>query len=222
MYGEIVRGQAEAAVGRLTLALGRRPSSTEFRPPPDSALARDAEEAAADQPDALVGHGYRTWAFGRALAAVDGFGPQLDDELFYVGCLLHDVGLMEAVAGEDFTLRSAAAAETVAARHCSPDDVELVADSIIAHCTPGATPERDGPLGFFMLTGAVCDLGGLRLQHLSREFVEQILNAYPRTGLVADIVPRIQAEAKAVPDGRFAVLCKSGFTPAIRFAPLPS
>lgn len=28
-------------------------------------------------------------------------------ELFYVACLLHDHGIAEVVAGEDFTLRSA-------------------------------------------------------------------------------------------------------------------
>jgi hypothetical protein len=223
MYGEIVRGQAEAAVGRLTLALGRRPSSTEFRPPPDSALARDAEEAAADQPDALVGHGYRTWAFGRALAAVDGLAglADFDEELFYVAALLHDVGLVGAVAGEDFTLRSAAAAEPVVTRHAGLEAANAVCDAIAAHATPGVTLETDGPIACYVQAGATCDLGALRLDELSPAFVDRIVADHPRTGFAADIVGRISAEARAVPRGRFQLLRRTGFTLAVRLAPLP-
>ncbi len=220
LIGPILRGQAQAIAGRLALLAGRRRrAAIELPAPPDSAMAREAEEAAADQPAALLGHAYRTWAFGAALAAVDGAGG-LDGELFYVASLLHDVGLTEAVSGEDFTLRSAAAARPIVAAHRDAAEVDLVRDAISAHATPGATVAADGPEAFYVQAGATCDLGGLRLHHLPAAFVDDVLDRHPRTGLVVDITARIVAEATAVPGSRFALLRRAGFTQAIRFAPL--
>jgi hypothetical protein len=140
----IAQGQAQGVAHRLALLIRRSPTAVDEVPtPPDSATARRAEEAAADQPAALLGHAYRTWAFGRALATFDR-AIRLDDELFYVAALLHDVGLVKAVTGEDFTLRSAAAAVPVLAAD-RPDGIDCVRDAITAHTTPGASVERDGP-----------------------------------------------------------------------------
>ena len=223
----ILRGQAQGIAGRLALLTGRRTRPTLDLPtPPDSAMAREAEQAAADQPATLLGHAYRTWAFGAALATVDAAergGPQPDAELFYVAALVHDVGLVEAVTGEDFTLRSGAAASPIVAAHRGPDspDIDLVRDAISAHTTPGANLEHDGAQAFYVQAGAVCDLGGLRLHHLSEQLVRDVLDRHPRRGVTCDIIERIRAEAAAVPEGRFALLRRTGFTVAIRLAPLP-
>lgn len=217
----ILRGQAEALLGRLALVTGRRPATPTTLPvPPDTAMVREAWDVAAAQPAALLGHAYRTWAFGRALAAFDGEGD-LDEEIFYTAALLHDVGLMRAVTGEDFTLRSAAAAARVAEGHVMAADVIRVRDAIAAHATPGASVAVDGAEAYYVQAGATCDLGGLRLNHLSQGLVAAALTRHPRDGMTRDIVGRITAEADAVPDGRFALLCRTGFTLAIRAAPLP-
>lgn len=221
MIRPILRGHAQGVLGRLALATGRRPDrSIDVPLPPDSRMARAAEEVAADQGAAIVGHSYRTWVFGRALASFDA-AEGLDDELFYVGCLLHDSGLLEAVAGEDFTLRSASAAAAVVARYRDPGDVDKARDAISAHSTPGASVEADGPEGFYMQAGATCDLGGIRLHHLSSDFVTDTLERYPRAGLADTITALITAEAQAVPTGRFALVRRFGFEPAIRYAPFP-
>jgi len=151
--------------------------------------------------------------------AVD--GATVDEELFYVACLLHDAGLADTVAGEDFTLRSGRRAAAVVASHRGSHAARAVQDAISAHCTPGATLAADGAEAFYVQAGATLDLGGLRLQHLSADLVDAVLAAHSREGVVDDITARITAEADAVPDGRFAVLKKSGFLPAIRVAPLP-
>ncbi|MDJ0771764.1 MAG: hypothetical protein QNJ12_23460, partial [Ilumatobacter sp.] len=52
----ILRGQAEGIAGRLALATRRRNRMPlELPDPPDSTMARQAEDAAADQPAALIG-----------------------------------------------------------------------------------------------------------------------------------------------------------------------
>ena len=109
LLGHVAAGLGDYAAGRLRAATGRVPDrardlSADALTPPDSKLVREAESACREQPPSLIGHGYRTWMFGSGLAAVDGVA--MDTELFYVACLLHDYGIAEVVAGEDFTLRS--------------------------------------------------------------------------------------------------------------------
>jgi hypothetical protein len=206
-------------MSRARVMLGRRPADTPAVPsPPDSQLARDAEAACAEQPSTVIGHSYRTWAFGRALAAFDNT-TWLDEELFYVGALLHDSGIVEAVAGEDFTLRSAQAAADCARRHRDTSDVRRIQDAITVHATPGATVEHDGAEGYYIQSGATLDLGGLRLCDVSSAHVDEVIESYPRDGVTPAIIELIHAENAAVPDGRFALLKKTGFVQAVRFAP---
>ncbi|MGI9602209.1 MAG: HD domain-containing protein [Acidimicrobiales bacterium] len=222
LLGSIVWGQGLAIVGRVRLATGRVPESIDGQDqllqPPDSALAREAEEACAEQRQEVIGHSYRTWIYGRALALVD--GVELDDELFYVGALLHDAGLGPSVPGEDFTLRSGqAAAECLRHHNYKPGDVDLVRDAISAHITPGAELATDGPLGFYIQAGAVLDLGGLRAWDLPRALLDEAQREHSRSGVTPVIVELIGAEAEAVPEGRFALLARAGFKLAVRFAP---
>ena len=57
---------------------------------------------------------------------------------------------------------------------------------------------------------------------MTDEFLDDVLDESPRAGLIADLTDRILAESRAVPDGRFALLRRTGFTVAMRIAPLPS
>ncbi len=221
LTGSILRGQAQGLAGRIALALGRRPDRIPpITGPPDSTLARDAEELCETQSPTIAGHARRTWAFGRALAAVDDTN-RLDEELFYVACLLHDIGIESSVDGQDFTLRSARSAAVCADGHLDTGDVRRLQDAISVHTTPGITPHRDGAEGFYVQAGATLDLAGLRLHHLSEDYVDAVLSEHPRIGLTADILAAVRAEADAVPDGRFRLLARTGFPLAVRMAPFP-
>lgn len=214
-----LRSLAADVPDRIQLARGRR--ATEMPPvpgPPDSRLARDAEAACAEQGRSVQGHSYRTWAFGRTLAALDGV-TGLDEELFYVGCLLHDAGLETAVPGEDFTIRSAAAASACVAPHRDACEVRLVEDAISAHCTPGASVEVDGVHATYIQAGATADLLGQRLVELTAGHVADVHARHPRGAFVDDFTRFIAAEARAVPGGRFAMLHRLGFTLAMRASP---
>jgi len=224
LLGEVVRGQGSYLAGRIKLALGRAPAgaanlSAEALEPPDSKLARAAEEACREQPPELIGHGYRTWMFGAGLGALDGAAP--DPELFYAACLLHDYGIATAVVGEDFTLRSAARLEACG-READADrgSIELAADAITVHTTPGISVEHDGALGFYVQAGAMFDLAGLRAADLSRAYREQVIAAHPRDGVTAAVVRMIRAEARANPTGRFGLLRRCGLATVVRLGPL--
>jgi len=225
LLAAIALGQFENAVGRVKLALGRLPTAArdvDVRTfaPPDSRLARAAEEACAEQPAAVAGHAYRTWMYGLALAAVD--RAEVDSELFYCAALVHDFGIAPVVSGRDFTLGGADRALACAATAgVSEADAERIADAICVHTTPGVTPERDGALGCYVQWGAMADGAGLRLWDISRPNVQAVLEAHPRDAFKRELVELVRAEAAAVPGGRFALLVRCGLPLAVRLAPFP-
>jgi hypothetical protein len=220
---EIVRGQAEYVASRVRWATGREPGGPQLTfddlKAPDSALAREAEMACREQGQAVIGHSYRTWAFGSALAVAD--GVSVDPELLYVSSLLHDYGLEHPVPGEDFTLRSAARADACVKAVEGPEHVsERIGDAITLHDTPGITVADDGPLGFYVQAGAGFDLAGLRCADLPRPYVRSVHGEHPRHDVGHEIPRMVRAEAKAVPDGRFALLHRCGFNVLIRLNPV--
>ena len=86
----------------------------------------------------------------------------------------------------------------------------------------GIRPDRDGALGAYTQFGAMVDLAGLRLSHLPRRFVAQVLADHPRGPFKREILRRLELEATAVRGGRFDFVRKVGFGLAVRHAPFPS
>jgi hypothetical protein len=205
LLGAVARGQAQSVAGRVRLATGRAARAAgELPDPPDSAFARDVEQAAREQSARVVAHSYRTWMFGHALAALD--GEPLDPEQFWAAALLHDWGIDAPVPGQDFTIRSADRLLECAGRHGV--DGDRAADAITVHPTPGITAATDGALGTYVQAGALTDIGGFRIWDMAATLVEQVDSRQPRGDSLA---PLVRAEVRAVPAGRFALLVRCGF-----------
>jgi hypothetical protein len=211
-------------LGRVKLLLGRLPGhagaiDVAAFTPPDTALAREAEAMCEEQPASIIGHSYRTWLFGNALAALD--RTALDAEQFFCASLLHDYGIADVVHDQDFTLRSADRAIACVERAGADASVgEAIADAICVHTTPGVTVERDGAVGCYVQAGAMVDVG-LRLDDIAPRNRETVLARYPRGAGFKDVfAAMIRKEADAVPSGRFALLTRMGFTLLVRAAPL--
>lgn len=218
--GLLVAGRQQVANlwQRLAPHLSRPGDISAMASVPDSRLVKLAEEAALEQSPALLEHGYRSALFGRALAHID--GRRVDPELLHICGILHDVGLMQAVVGEDFTLRSAAVARACAHKAGESDLVgDHLHDALVVHTSVGVTPERDGVLGAYTQYGAMVDLTGLRLVHLPRTFVTEVLARHPRGAFKREILHRLELEAQAVRGGRFDFARRVGFPLAVRTAP---
>lgn len=206
----------------MKLLIGRIPAPNALDmgtlSPPNSRLAREAEQACAEQPPSIVAHAYRTWAFARALSVLD--GVPIDVELLYVGTLLHDTGLVHPSSFQDFTLRSAQRA-TACLKAAGRMNGQLeLEDSLTAHTTPGATVKRDGALAAYIQAGSMVDLIGLRRWDLPGQIIHQTVREHPRPGFTADIVRLLRAEARAVPGGRFSLIRRCGFGIAVRVTTL--
>src|SRR5271154_6769383 len=223
LLAAIALGQWENVLGRAKLALGRLPagaSAVDVKTfeAPDSLFAREAEQVCAEQPAAIVGLSYRTWLFGRALAALD--RSELDFELFYCGALTHDYGIAQPTPGQDFTLRTAERTLECAASAGVPEDrAELLADAICVHTTPGVSLANDGSLGCYLQWGAMVDGAGLRKWDVAPANVEEALRRHPRPDFKRQLAGMMRAEAAAVPAGRFGLLVRCGVPLAVRMAP---
>ena len=223
LLAAIALGQWENLLGRAKLALGRLPPGAAgidvatFQPP-DSAFSREAEQACEEQPPAIVGHSYRTWLFGNALAALD--RTELDPELFYCGALLHDFGIAQPTPGRDFTLASAdRVLECAQATGVPGDRSQLLADGVCVHTTPGVDVARDGAIGCYLQWGAMLDGAGLRIWDVSPGNVQEVLRRHPREDFKRQLAELMRAEARAVPGGRFELLVRCGVPLAVRLAP---
>jgi hypothetical protein len=132
-------------------------------PFPRTELAARATRFARDstQP-AIFNHSMRSYLYARFLGEQHGLRPgrDYDDELLFLGCLLHDVGLSDLGNGDQrFELDGAdLAAGWLGEQGVAPDRVEVVWDAIALHLT-FEIAARKRPEIALVTMGAGYDLG---------------------------------------------------------------
>jgi hypothetical protein len=210
--------------GLLAMALrvhpGRRATiEPERLAPPDSALARHAQEVAEELlTSVLRNHSHRAYAWAAAIAARRGI--TFDRELLFVAAMFHDTGLPSPVPHVDFTVHSAAVAREFADRHGLPADrQEVVTNAIAMHHTPGVGLES-GPEAFLMSAGAAVDVFGARINEIPDAVRRRVVEQFPRVGFKREFAAVWRAEAKQVPRGRAWYLHRFALTDlSIRMTP---
>ena len=149
---------------------------------PDTELCVAAMELARDHsPPFLFNHLMRTFAFGREAGALQ--GAKVDQEMLYLGSMLHDLGLVEAFIGEGrFEVDGAdAAADFLSKNGYSDKKIAIIWDAIALHTTLGV-PQRKQPEIALVQIGAGIDVGAIPQSLVTPEIVEIILAEYPRLG----------------------------------------
>jgi hypothetical protein len=159
------------------------PRSVAGVPIPDSRLARAAATLAhTASPAHLFQHVMRTYVF--ACLLFDQRGTTYDRELVFVGCALHDLGLVEDYMSpaERFEVDGADAAQRFLERwHVPRRRVELVWDAIALHGMPGIATRKAPEIAMVCL-GAAMDATGLNLDQLPPTAIDSVLDAFPRSG----------------------------------------
>jgi putative intracellular protease/amidase len=167
---------------------------------PTTPLARTAYEfAAAAEPAYLFNHSVRSYLFARLVAAARGLQPDddYDDELLFLGCVLHDLGLTEAAnAGRHgrFEVLSAAAAATFLGRHGLPKPlVDVVCDAIALHTSAGIAETRTAEVALTR-AGIAVDLGA-DAQVVPADAATIMHDRFPRLDVGRCIVDAVVAQA---------------------------
>ncbi|WP_433635559.1 phosphohydrolase [Nocardia sp. CA-120079] len=185
---------------------------------PDTELARDAERRARETlSPAMYEHSWRTYYFGKALAGWDR-AAAVDDELVFVAAMLHDIELENPVPGRCFAVRGAQYAEA-ALTECgeTPERVQAVRDGIAQHITLGLSDLST--IAGFLSTGAGLDLFGMRWPDMDPQWLAVVLATHPRLDFKNVVIAAARREVAAVPDGRLALIYRTGWEQLVASAP---
>lgn len=160
------------------------------------AFAREHEHVA------VFNHSVRTFLFSRVVAAHRGLRPDsdFDEELVYLGCVLHDVGLAEVANREQrYEVDGAdVAAELLTAEGLEAERVEVVWQAIALHTSLGI-PNRMRPEIALASAGIGMDFGR-EADLVGDELAEAIHRAYPRHEMARVVVDQIVAQSRARPE----------------------
>lgn len=143
----------------------------------------------------LFNHVMRTFVFGE-IAGRRG-SRTYDSELFYLGAVLHDLGLTDSVAHQTrFEVDGADAAKAfLTAQGLDEGKAELVWDAIALHTTYAVPPHKAPEIALVQL-GAGIDVGVVSLDLVSPKVVDAVLEAYPRLGFKQAIIQALAKQAE--------------------------
>ncbi len=153
---------------------------------PDSTLAREATDfTRALSAPVVFNHVLRSYLFGELLGRAKGL--EFDHELFYLGTVLHDLGLTERFMGQErFEVEGAdAAAEFLKDKGAPKEWVEVVWDAVALSTSRGIVG-RKRPEIALVSAGAVVDVFGFGVDQLPKEAVARVIEAFPRMGFKKD------------------------------------
>lgn len=164
---------------------------------PDSEIARAAKQFVYDVSPAFVAHHcLRSYLYGRELAAVKGLRPDVDydDELVFLSCMLHDLGVTQHGNGDQrFEVDGADAAARFLRDHGMAEArVTTVWQAIALHTSVGLA-HRFGTEQAIAHLGIGADIAGNDKHLLPSGYADHVHAGWPRhdlgyalTELIAD------------------------------------
>ncbi|MFC0843867.1 nuclear transport factor 2 family protein [Streptomyces noboritoensis] len=170
---------------------------------PDTALSRDAYAyvARATQ-DFVFHHSVRSYVFARAHAQHQGLNAKTDydDELLFLSCVLHDIGVSEEGNGDQrFEVDGAdTAAAFLRERGVEERRIAIAWDAIALHTSEGIAA-RKGIEVALAQAGIATDILGIRRQDLPPGLAEEVHTLLPRMDLAYALSDAIVAQAKSKP-----------------------
>ncbi|MFD9684726.1 heme-binding protein [Kitasatospora sp. NPDC059146] len=170
---------------------------------PDTDLSRDAYACAQRAtPDFVLFHSVRSYVFARAHARQQGLraGTDYDDELLFLSCVLHDIGLSEEGNGDQrFEVDGAdTAAAFLRERGVEERRIAIAWDAIALHTSEGIAG-RKGPEVRLAQEGIGTDILGVRRESLPAGLADEVHAVLPRMDLAYALSDAIVAQATAKP-----------------------
>jgi hypothetical protein len=168
---------------------------------PDSALAREATDFVREESTRLLFHHSRRVFLWGSLQA-ERLSLDYDPELFYVGAMFHDVGLLEGHRSEHerFEIDGANAARAFLERHGLPEErVMTVWESIALHTTRQVPNYMQSEVRLVAL-GVQYDVLGSAFDTLTAEQRDAVLAAHPRTKFKTGMIEALAAGVRDKPE----------------------
>jgi hypothetical protein len=172
---------------------------------PDSPIVKEATALVRELSDDMVlNHCHRTYAFGCIIAHQD--RVKFDREVFYLGSIMHDLGVTEKYANEPGSFEwvgAKAAHEFCTHREYDIDKAALVHDAVALHSSVGIAHKRDPEIALVHF-GAGVDVLGLRFEEIPKDALAVTLESYPRLDFKRAFSALLQHQADTKPDSHIA------------------
>ncbi|GGR90746.1 hypothetical protein GCM10010252_32000 [Streptomyces aureoverticillatus] len=169
--------------------------------PKSDLAARAVRHARSLESPAIFNHSLRTYLYGRCAGERDGVlpGRDYDDELLFLGCVLHDAGLSaEGDRDQRFEVDGAdVAAEFLTREGVPADRVEVVWDAIALHTTD-TIALRKRPEIALVSAGARLDVAG-NAKELPTGYADRVHAVLPRLHTAPALRDAIVGQALAKP-----------------------
>jgi hypothetical protein len=170
---------------------------------PDSAVACAAKQFVFDVSPAFVAHhSVRSYLFACELAAAKGLRRDVDydDELVFLSCVLHDLGVTEyANSDQRFEVDGADAAARFLRDHGVPEDrVTTVWQAIALHTSIGLA-HKFGAEQAVAQMGISVDIAGTDRQMLPPGFADRVHTSWPRYDLGYTLAELIASQVESNP-----------------------
>ena len=170
---------------------------------PDSEIARAAKQFVYNVSPAFVAHhSLRSYLFGRELAAAKGLRPDVDydDELVFLSCMLHDLGVTHHGNGDQrFEVDGADAAARFLRDHGVPESrVTTIWQAIALHTSAGLA-HRFGAEQAITHMGIGADIVGNDKHLLPSGYADHVHASWPRHDLGYALAELIANQIEANP-----------------------
>ena len=170
--------------------------------PPDTPLAREAGallDAECDRE--LAGHCRRSYQFAALIARAE--AVEVDEEVLYLGTLLHDLGLARRYDGpERFDVRGANVVRALLLDHgMERARAENVWDVIALHAA-GAIAQHKSPETRIANRGISVDVRGAGADVLPTDAVRAVLDEWPRQDFPSRVHPPARRRGASAPRHR--------------------
>ncbi|GAA2072710.1 HD domain-containing protein [Pseudolysinimonas kribbensis] len=190
--------------------------------PPDTPAARAAlAVAVAYLTPSLLNHSIRSWRWALGFAELDAVGP-IDEELLYVGAVLHDISLLEPFDAHRTPFEHAGGAvASVLAAGAGWDGGRRahLAAAIVAHMSPDPVP-AGGVEGRLLDVATSLDIAGARPDALPLDYRVAVLAAYPRLDLAHEFARLAADQAERKPASQAARIVRGGVAAKLTANPL--
>ncbi len=196
-------------------------AKNEYKIPDSRVCVRALEIVQACSPDFLVNHCLRSYAFGVAMAHKINKG--FDQEVFFLGSIMHDLGLTNEFDGQDsFEIEGAKAAKMF----CIDNKIDakksdLVHEMVALHNSVGVAHKREPEIALLHF-GAGADVAGLWLNDINRITLEEVISEYPRLNFKQGMGKLISEQIERKPNSYMATMVELGFMRKMEKAPFLS
>jgi hypothetical protein len=185
--------------------------SPEYYSIPDTKACRDALHLVKHHsPSFLVNHSLRSYAFGVAMSHK--VKTKIDKEVFFVGSILHDIGLTDlAPQQETFELEGAQIARDFSlANNLATSKADLVHEMVALHNSVGVAHKHE-PEVALLHYGAGADVAGLWIHDIHRDTLHEVLELYDDHGCKEGMIKLIKEQVSTKPDSYMSTMVELGF-----------